>query len=89
MAKTEPKEIAAADALKFFSRQNISVQTATPVTVKGEDGKERPGFKTKDAALAEDHILAARDHGDKVVITTIDGRRYEAAKKGNRQETTA
>ena len=89
MAKNEPKEIAAADALKFFSRQNIAVQTATPVKVKGEDGKERPGYKTKDEALAEDHILAARDHGEKVVITTIDGKRYEAPKRGKAAEANA
>jgi hypothetical protein len=88
MAKPEPKEIAAADALKFFSRQSITVQTATPVKVKGEDGVERPGYKTKDEALAADHVLAARDHGEKIVIVTIDGRRYEAAKRG-RQEAAA
>ena len=76
------KEITAADALKFFGRQNITVQVARPVKVKGEDDKERPGFKTKDEALAEEHILAARDYGDRVTLVTIDGRRYEAAKRG-------
>jgi len=85
MAKNEPKDIAPADALKLFSRQNITVQTATPVKVKGEDGKERPGYKTKAEPLAEDHILAARDRGNMVAITTIDGHRYEAAKRGDKQ----
>ena len=80
------KELDAAEAVKRFARQDITVQTATPVMIKVKDadgketGKERAGFKTKDEKLAADHILRAvkRDNGT-VVITTIDGRRYEAA----------
>lgn len=81
MPKAESKEIAAADALKYFGKSAIEVQTARPVTVKGEDGKERPTFKADMKPLAEQHVIAARDYGDKVVIVTIDGRRYEQAKK--------
>jgi hypothetical protein len=74
------KEISAAEAIKFFGK-NITVQTATPVTIRGKDGKERPGYKTADAPLAEQHVLAARDYGASVTIVTIDGRRHEALKK--------
>ena len=76
------KEIAGADALKFF--KGVKVQTATPVNVKGEDGKVRPGFETADAPLAEEHITGARDYGKRVVITTIDGRRHEAEKRAEK-----
>jgi len=86
---TESRKIEAAEALKLFRGQSITVQTTTPVKVKGEDGRERPGYKTKDEALAAEHVLAARDHGDKVVIVTIDGRRYEAAKRGKAAEANA
>lgn len=81
MLKADPNGIAAADALKYFAKSAIEVQTARPVSVKGEDGKERPTFKTEMKPLAEQHVIAARDYGEKVVIVTIDGRRYEQAKK--------
>ncbi|MGQ0545549.1 MAG: hypothetical protein ACT4P3_09490 [Betaproteobacteria bacterium] len=72
-----PKDIRAADAVKLF--RNVKVQIATPVTVKGEDGKERPGFKTEDVALAAEHVLSARRYEDgRVAIVTIDGRKHEA-----------
>jgi hypothetical protein len=76
------KEIAAADAVKFFS--GVTVQVAKATKLKGEDGRERPGFATKDESLAAAHVLAARDYGDRVVITTLDGQKHEAAKRGEK-----
>ncbi len=81
MPQVQVNEIPAASALAFFKSQKISVQEAKPIKAKGEDGRERPGFKTENVALAEAHILSAKDYGDRVTIITIDGRRYEAAKK--------
>jgi len=83
------KTLDPAEAIKRFSKQDITVQTATPTRIKVKDadgketGKERDGFKTKDEKLSVDHILAAakRDNGT-VVITTIDGQKYEAAGAG-------
>lgn len=80
------KSIDPAEAIKRFAKQDITVQAATPVKIKVKDaegketGKERDGFRTKDEKLAVDHITGAarRDNGT-VVITTIDGRKYEAA----------
>lgn len=89
MANSKVKEIDAAEALKLFTKQTISVQTATPVKVRGEDGKERPSFKTKDEPLAAEHVISAKDYGDRVTITTIDGRRHEATRKGKAAEVAA
>ena len=72
------KEIAAAEAIKAFGKQSITVQAARQVTVKGADDVERPGFKTTDEPLAVKHIIAAADYSDRVTIVTLDGRRYEA-----------
>ena len=78
-------EIPAAEAVKRFAKEDITVQTATPCKIKVKDadgkdtGKERDGFKTKDEALAAEHILSAVKGGGKVVIVTIDGRKHEAA----------
>lgn len=79
MAKGTP--IAAADAVKFFAKSNVMVQTAKAVKVKDKDsGKLRDAFETAMVPLAAAHILAAADYGDRVVITTTDGRKHEAAK---------
>lgn len=75
------KEISAADAVKAFKSQSITVQTATPAKVKGADGKMRDGFKTNMTPLAEEHVLAARVADGRIVMVTIDGRKYEAAAK--------
>lgn len=76
MARTE---ISAALAIQAFARKGISVQQATPVKMKGEDGKERSVFKTEMVALREEHILAASQEETGLVrVTTIDGKRYEA-----------
>ena len=73
------KTIKAADAIKLFGKQDIQVQEAKPAKLKGDDGKERPGFKTEMKSLSEKHVLSAREYDDgKVVIVTIDGRRHEA-----------
>jgi hypothetical protein len=78
-------EIPAADVVKRFAKQDITVQTATPAKFKVKDadgkdtGKERDGFKVKDEALAAEHVLSAVKGEGKVVIVTIDGRKYEAA----------
>jgi len=73
-------EISAGDAMKFFKGTKIAVQDAKPVKVKGDDGKAREGFDVKSTDLAERHITGAADYGDRVVITTLDGKRYEAKK---------
>jgi len=81
-----PKTLDPAEAIKRFAKQDITVQVATPAKIKVKDadgkdtGKERDGYKTKDEKLSAEHILAAakRDNGT-VVITTVDGRKYEAA----------
>jgi len=76
MAKTEIK---ASEALQAFKGGKIEVQTAKPVKVKGEDGKERDAYEVKLAPLAAEHILAASKYDDgRVVIVTIDGRKHEA-----------
>lgn len=75
-------EITAAEAIKFFGKRNINVQEAKPAKGKDDNGKPRTGYDTKSAPLAEGHILAARDYGDRVAITTVDGRRHEADKNG-------
>lgn len=76
------KQLSAADAMKAFKGKSIVVQVATPVKVKGEDGKRREGFETKGTPLAEEHVLSACDCGDRIVMVTIDGRKYETAAKG-------
>lgn len=74
-------ELSAAAALAFFKGSKITVQTAKPGKARGEDGKERPVFKTDTEALAEEHIVAAKDYGDRVTIVAVDGQRHEARKK--------
>jgi hypothetical protein len=72
-------EISAAEAFKAFKGRGVKVRTAKAVTVKGEDGKERPGYETEEAALAESHIIGAAQYDDgRVTIVTLDGRRHEA-----------
>jgi len=74
-------QIPAADAVKFFKGMDIAVQSARTVKAKGADGIERDTVEIKNRALSEDGILAAVDLGNRVSIVTIDGKRYEAAKK--------
>lgn len=76
-----PTQIPAADAVKYFKGVDIAVQTVRPVKVKGTDGVERDGSEIKNRPLSEDGILSAVDLGNRIAIVTIDGRRYEAAKK--------
>lgn len=81
MAAAQIREVAVAAALKFFEGKGIKVQTATPITVRDKDtGKGSQKFDVKDVALTAKHVLSAKDRGDKVTITTIDGQRHEAAK---------
>lgn len=84
MATSTPKEITAAEALKAFKGSDVAVQTATPTQVKGSDGVMRDGFSVKTEPLAEALITGARDYGDRVVITTIDGQRHEAPKSAGK-----
>ena len=76
------KKISAAEAVKAFKAQSIIVQVARRTKIKGADGKTREVFEVKDKPLAEEHVLAAYDHGERVVMTTINGRKYEAAVRG-------
>lgn len=72
-------EFGAAEALKFFKNASITVQEARAVKSKGEDGKTREGYATRDVPLAEKHVLSAKAWpGERITITTIDGRRHEA-----------
>lgn len=77
------REISAADAVKAFKGQSIVVQVARAVKVKGADNKVRDSFDVKERPLAEEHVLAAVDNGDRIVMTTINGRKYETASKGS------
>lgn len=74
-------KITAAEALKFFKGGEVTVRITRAVKVKGEDGVERMVNEPKKVPLSEAGILSAADHGDKVVIVTIDGKRHEAPKK--------
>lgn len=59
--------------------RGVQVQTATPVTIKGDDDIDRPGMKTEIVSLKAEHVLSAkRWNNGKVTITTIDGKRHEA-----------
>lgn len=72
-------EVGAAEALKFFKNASITVQEAKAVKTKGEDGKTREGYVAEKVSLAEEHVLSAKAWpGNRITITTIDGRRYEA-----------
>lgn len=73
--------IPAADAVKFFKGMDIAVQTARAVKVKDAAGVERDSAVITNVPLAENTILAAVDFGSRVQIVTVDGKRYEAAKK--------
>ena len=72
--------IEAAAAVKHFAGKGVMVQEAAPVNAKGEDGKARAAYETEMVSLHARHVLAARDYGDRVTITTIDGQRHEAEK---------
>ncbi len=50
------------------------VKDGKPVTKKGKDGEE-PVLRPVQA----EELLAARDHGDRVVVVTKDGQKYAAA----------
>lgn len=76
------KSVSAAEAVKLFSKQNITVQTAKRISVKGDDGKVRDAFQTKNAELRAEHVLAAKQTDDgTVTITTIDGQKYSVVSK--------
>lgn len=84
----QSKSISAADALKAFARKEVQVTSfavdkdgkLVVKKVKGPDGIERAVRQVETKALSEAHILAARDYGDRIAITTVDGRRLEASK---------
>ncbi len=86
----EPRVISAAEALKAFAKQSITVsdfmrdKSGAPVVkrVKGEDGREREARGTETRALAESDIVRAVDRGDAIAIVTLDGKRYTAKKRG-------
>ncbi len=75
------KAMTAAEAVKCFSKSSIQVMVAKRVTVRDkETGKAREAVKAEQVPLAAEHILAATDFGARVVITTTDGKKYEASK---------
>jgi hypothetical protein len=80
------KQIPADEALKLFAGKKITVSVSKPITIKGKDGApDKPGFKTEETDLQAEHILGAAHFGDKVVITTINGRKHEAQVRGGKQ----
>ena len=75
------KKIDAAEAVKALAKQDIKVQVARKVTLKGKDGgRDRDAFETEMKPLAAAHVLAAvqADNGA-VTITTSDGKKYSTA----------
>lgn len=66
----KPQGLTKSDAAKLVSR---------PVPVIGEDGK--PTGKTKDQPISEKEVLSFKDYGDRVVVVTTDGQKFEGAKK--------
>ena len=75
------KAMTAADAVKLFGKVNIQVRVAKRIVVRDkESGKSRDAVEAKEVDLAAGHILDAVDFGDRVVITTTDGQKYEARK---------
>lgn len=69
--------VAAAAAVALFRDQKITVQEATPIKVKGDDGKIRDAFETKMVSLKPAHVLAAKQYEDgTVTVVTLDGQRY-------------
>ena len=65
-----------------FGDAGIAVQTAQPVRIKDAEGNERDGFKTGNARLKPEHVLAARQYDDgTVAITTIDGNKHTVKAK--------
>jgi hypothetical protein len=76
------KDIAAADAVKMFASQKIQVNVAKRIKVRDKDtGATKESFQTAVADLAPAHVISAADFGDRVVIVTRDGQKYEAAAK--------
>ncbi len=76
------KDIAAADAVKLFASRKIQVNVAKSVKVRDkETGVEKSVFQTTATDLAPAHVVSAKDYGDRVVLVTRDGQKYEAAAK--------
>ena len=73
----QARQISAADAVKAFKSAGISVRTGRATKVKGEDGKTRDSYEVKNVPLAEAHVLAASEIDGRVVMTTIDGAKYD------------
>lgn len=81
MPKRNP--LPAAEAVKSFAKSDITVSVVK--TGKGGEPQRNPDTNhiiTEMKPLAASHILAAMEDGETVSITTIDGRRYSAAKVG-------
>lgn len=75
------KSISAADAVKAFRAQSITVQTSKPVKITGKDGKVRDSLAVEMKPLAEEHVLAANDLGGRIVMVTTDGRKHQTTGK--------
>lgn len=69
-------QISKAEALKAFKTLPM-VQTARRVKVKDENGVEREKFETRDTSMALGHITGAARYEDRIVVTTIDGKKHE------------
>lgn len=65
-----PKSMSAADAAKLVCRTSAEV---------GDDG--RPTGKLVETPLEADEVFAFKDHGDHVVVVTVDGQKLRGAKK--------
>lgn len=75
------QKIEAAEAVKHFAKAGITVRVPT-LDKKGEEVRdpETKKFVTEVQKLAAEHIHSARDEGDEIAITTVDGQKYRAPK---------
>jgi hypothetical protein len=67
------KDISAKEALKVVKGQVV-------VGNPKYDPKDERSSKAVRRALTEEDIVAARDYGDRVVVTTIDGQKIAGEK---------
>lgn len=83
----EPKAISAAQALKAFASQGIRITDhvrgkdgkVVLENKKGPDGAERMVATAETRRITEADVMSAVSTGDKIVMVTIDGKRYTNA----------
>ena len=63
-----------AAAPKPMTAKEAAALVRRTVPVIGKDGK--PTGETKERAIREDEVFAFGDHGDHVVVVTVDGQKF-------------